>query len=66
MLDKAIFFWRGHFESIQPRYIHEDGGKLITEVVFHALHNNDMQQGHYIYTKGAPELATVPIEISVA
>ncbi len=55
LLDKSIFFWRGHFESLLPRYSHEDGGKLITEVVFHAMHNNAMQQGHYIYTIGAPE-----------
>ena len=66
LLDKSIFFWRGHFEAITPRYIHADGGKLITEVVFHAMHNNDMQQGHYIYTKGRPELATVAIEISAS
>ncbi len=66
LLDKSIFFWRGHFESLLPRYIHGDGGKLITEVVFHAMHNNAMQQGHYIYTIGAPELAATPIEISVS
>ena len=66
LLDKSIFFWRGHFESLLPRYIHEDGGKLVTEVVFHAMHNNAMQQGHYIYTIGAPELAAVAIEISVS
>ncbi len=40
LLDKSIFFWRGHFEAITPRYIHADGGKLINEVVFHAMHNN--------------------------
>ena len=66
LIDKAIFFWRGHFEALTPRYIHEDGGKLITEVVYHAMHNNNMVQGHYIYTKGAPELASTPIEISTA
>lgn len=64
LLDKSIFFWRGHFEAITPRYSREDGGKLITEVVFHAMHNNDMQQGHYIYTKGRPDQASTPIEIS--
>ncbi len=63
-LDKGIFFWRGHFESLVPRYNHADGGKLITEVIFHAMHNNDMQQGHYIYTKGRPDQALVPIELS--
>ena len=66
LIDKAIFFWRGHFEALQPRYIHADGGKLIQEVTFHAMHNNAMQQGHYIYTKGRPELATVAIEISAS
>ena len=65
LIDKAIFFWRGHFEAITPRYIHEDGGKLITEVTFHAMHNNNMQQGHYIYTKGRPDQASPAIEISV-
>ncbi len=66
LLDKAIFFWRGHFEALTPRYNHADGGKLITEVVFHAMHNNAMQQGHYIYTKGRPDQAATPIEISVS
>ncbi len=66
LIDKAIFFWRGHFESLLPRYSHEDGGKLITEVTFHAMHNNAMQQGHYVYTIGAPELAATPIEIASA
>ena len=66
LIDKAIFFWRGHFEAITPRYIHEDGGKLVTEVTYHAMHNNAMQQGHYIYTKGAPELAATAIEISAS
>ena len=64
LLDKAIFFWRGHFEALTPRYNHADGGKLITEVIFHAMHNNAMQQGHYIYTKGRPDQALVPIELS--
>ena len=66
LLDKSIFFWRGHFEALQPAYNHPDGGKLITEVVFHAMHNNDMQQGHYIYTKGRPDQASTPIEISAS
>lgn len=64
LLDKSIFFWRGHFEAITPRYIHDDGGKLITDVVFHAMHNVNMQQGHYIYTKGRPDQAETPIIIS--
>ena len=66
LLDKAIFFWRGHFESLLPRYIHEDGGKLITEVTFHAMHNDSMAQGHYIYTIGRPDQAATPIEISTS
>ena len=64
LLDKSIFFWRGHFEAINPRYNHADGGKLITEVVFHAMHNDAMQQGHYIYTKGRPDQALTPIILS--
>ena len=64
LLDKAIWFWRGHFDPLSPRYIHADGGKLITEVTYHAMHNNAMQQGHYIYTKGRPDQAATPIEIS--
>ena len=66
LLDKAIWFWRGHFEALTPRYNHADGGKLITEVVFHAMHNNAMQQGHYVYTKGRPDQADPAIEISTA
>ncbi len=64
LIDKAIFFWRGHFESPQRRFVHDDGGKLITEAVFHAMHNTAMAQGHYIYTLGRPDQATVAIEIS--
>lgn len=65
LLDKSIFFWRGHFEAMPPRYVHADGGKLITEVTFHAMHNVNMQQGHWIYTKGRPDQAATPIHISV-
>ena len=65
LLDKAIWFWRGHFDALVPRYVHGDGGKLITEVTFNAMHNDLMQQGHHIYTKGRPDQAAVPIEISV-
>ncbi len=64
LLDKSIFFWRGHFEAITPRYNREDGGKLITEVIFHAMHNDAMQQGHYVYTKGRPDQAATPIIVS--
>ncbi len=64
ILDKAIFFWRGHFDPMVPKYTHEDGGKEIQEVTFHAMHNESMQQGHYIYTKGRPDQAATPIEIS--
>ena len=66
LLDKSIFFWRGHFDPLSPRYIHDDGGKLITEVTFHAMHNWDIQQGHYIYTKGRPDQAATAIEISAS
>ncbi len=64
LLDKSIFFWRGHFQSPQRRFVHEDGGKLITEATFVCMHNNNMAQGHYVYTLGRPDQATVPIEIS--
>ena len=64
LLDKSIFFWRGHFEQITKRFVHGDGGKLISDVVFHAMHNDDMQNGHHVYTKGRPDQAATPIEIS--
>ncbi len=64
LLDKGIWFWRGHFDPLVPKYTHEDGGKEIQEVTFHSMHNEDMQQGHYIYTKGRPDQAGTPIEIS--
>lgn len=66
LLDKSIFFWRGHFDPLSNTYNHGDGGKLIVEVTFHAMHNNAMQQGHQIYTKGRPDQATIPIEISAS
>lgn len=65
LLDKAIFFWRGHFESPQRRYVHDDGGKLITEATFHCMFNNAMQQSHHVYTLGRPDQAVPAIEISV-
>ena len=64
LLDKSLWFWRGHFETPQKKFVHDDGGKLVTEAVFHAMHNNAMQQGHYVYTHGRPDQAATPIELS--
>lgn len=64
LLDLGIFFWRGHFDPLIREYAHPDGGKLVQEVTFHAMHNFSMQQGHYVYTHGRPELAVPAIEIS--
>ena len=64
LFDKSIFFWRGHFETPARRYTHADGGKEIVEAVFHAMHNVNMQQGHWIYTRGRPDQAATPIHVS--
>lgn len=61
LLDLAIFFWRGHFETVLPMYRHEDGGKVVQEVVFHAMHNGDMPDGHHIYTIGRPDQSSIEI-----
>lgn len=66
LLDKSIFFWRGHFEPLEPIFKHEDAGKLVQEVVFTPMHNGDMQQGNYIFTKGQPNDQSPAIEVSVA
>ena len=65
LLDKGLWFWRGHFDPLVPKYTHEDGGKEIQEVTFHCMYNELMQNGHHIYTKGRPDQADTPIEISV-
>lgn len=61
LLDQSIFFWRGHFEPLMPTYRHEDGGKEIQDVVFHAMHNGSMPEGHHIFTLGRPETASIEI-----
>lgn len=66
LLDLSIFFWRGHFTVTPPMYRHEDGGKVVQEVTFHAMHNGDMPNGHHLYTIGRPDQATPAIEIAAA
>jgi hypothetical protein len=61
LLDLSIWFWRGHFTATPPMYKHEDGGKVIQQVQFHAMHNGSMPNGHKLFTIGRPEEATVPI-----
>jgi len=60
-LDLAIWFWRGHFERAMPMYRHEDGGKVIDEVTFHAMHNSDMPDGHHLFTVGRPDQSSIEI-----
>jgi hypothetical protein len=61
LLDLSIWFWRGHFTATPPMYKHEDGGKVVQQVQFHAMHNSSMPSGHKLFTIGRPDQATVPI-----
>lgn len=65
LLDLSIFFWRGHFTATPPMYRHEDGGKVVQQVIFHAMHNASMPDGHHLFTIGRPdEVVTTPIHLS--
>jgi hypothetical protein len=66
LLDLGIWFWRGHFTATPPMYKHEDGGKVVQQVVFHVMHNGAMPDGHHLFTIGRPEEATPAIEIHTA
>jgi hypothetical protein len=47
-------------------YKHEDGGKVVQQVQFHAMHNSSMPDGHKLFTIGRPDQATVPILVDAA
>jgi hypothetical protein len=47
-------------------YKHEDGGKAVQQVQFHAMHNSSMPSGHKLFTIGRPDQATVPILVDAA
>jgi hypothetical protein len=65
LLDLSIWFWRGHFTKALPIYKHEDGGKVVQQVMFHAMHNSSMPDGHHLYTVGRPDqVPTTPIYLS--
>lgn len=64
LLDLSIWFWRGHFTKALPIFRHEDGGKVVQEVMFHAMHNGSMPDGHHLYTVGRPDQAATPIHLS--
>lgn len=65
LLDLSIWFWRGHFSKALPIYKHEDGGKVVQQVEFHAMHNSSMPDGHHLYTVGRPDqVPTTPIYLS--
>lgn len=66
LLDLSIWFWRGHFTATPPMYKHADGGKVIQQVQFHAMHNSSMPDGHKIFTIGRPDQASTPILIDAA
>lgn len=64
LLDLAIWFWAGHFTGTPPMFKHEDGGKVVQQVVFHAMHNDSMPDGHHLFTIGRPDQAATPIHLS--
>lgn len=64
LLDLSIWFWRVHFTATAPMYRHEDGGKVVQQVIAHAMHNASMPDGHHLFTIGRPDQATPAIELS--
>jgi hypothetical protein len=64
LLDQSVFFWRGHFTRAMPIYRHEDGGKVVQQVQFQAMHNGSMPDGHKLFTVGRPDQKTPAIHIS--
>lgn len=64
LLDKSIWFWRGHFEPAVPVFNHDE--YAIFEATFNAMHNEDMPEGHKLYTIGRPDQATPAIEIAAS
>lgn len=66
LLDLSIFFWRGYFTATPPMYKHEDGGKVVQQVQFHAMYNSSMPNGHKLFTIGRPDQASTPILIDAA
>lgn len=64
LLDVSIWFWRGHFEKITPKYQHADGGKAVKEVVYQAMFNTSMPDGAGLFTFGRPDQYSTPIHIS--
>ncbi len=61
LLDLSIWFWRGHFTATPPMFRHEDGGKVVQEVMFHSMHNGAMPNGHHLYTIGRPDQSSIEI-----
>ncbi len=66
LLDLSIWFWRGHFTRALPMYRHEDGGKVVQNVTFQAMHNSSMPDGHQLYTVGRPNEASTAIHVDAA
>lgn len=66
IMDKSIWLWRGHFSKPGRKFRHEDGGKEITEVMFHPMYNTAMPQGQKIFTLGRPDQATPAVELDAS
>ena len=66
LLDLSIWFWRGHFTATPPMFKHEDGGKVVQQVVFESMHNGSMPDGHHLFTIGRPDQASTPIHLASA
>lgn len=64
LLDLSVWFWRGHFTATPPMYRHEDGGKVVQNVIFHSMHNSAMPEGHHLFTIGRPDQVSPAIQIA--
>jgi hypothetical protein len=62
----AIWFWRAYPTFASLPFSYGNGGKVITEVTFHAMFDASKPEGHKIYSIGDPRnIAVTPILVDL-
>lgn len=59
----AVWLWKAVPEVSQMNFRHGEGGKIIREVPFLTLFDDDQPSGHKLWTRGDPDAHGVTIEI---
>lgn len=62
LFDLSLFVWRGYFERALPTYRHEDGGKALRSIIFHAMPDLSKPEGFNLWMMGA-DLADSGIDL---